>query len=387
MAYAKQRPSGKWQAMYRLPNGAQRSAGTFQLKREARAAAVAAEAKVQRPNWTDPAAAKLTWGEWCEQWWPARAVEPSTLINEESMVQTHLAPQWADIQIGQIRRHDVQAWVNKLISTHTLAPSSARRVLNVLVSSLTAAIDAGLLDANPATRIDIPNAKTSRHVYLTQEQFKALLENVGTPVLNARGDIVSIEPDLHARAIISFLAGTGLRWGEMAGLHWEHLHEDRVEVTNVISAKEIKPYPKSRRSRTVPVPKWVRKLITWTDTRTKPLPYRKGAPEPRTGLVFLSPKGGALDDRNFSRRILEPALQRAGLEDLGLTLHDLRHTYASWLIQAGIPLEVVSDLLGHASWQTTQIYAHLRPTTQADLAVALKDPFAAKLRLVRGRQS
>lgn len=64
----------------------------------------------------------------------------------------------------------------------------------------------------------------------------------------------------------------------------------------------------------------------------------------------------------------------AGLEDLGLTIHDLRHTYASWLVQDGVPLQRVAELLGHASTRTTEIYAHFAPVQHEDIARAMRDP-------------
>ena len=63
-----------------------------------------------------------------------------------------------------------------------------------------------------------------------------------------------------------------------------------------------------------------------------------------------------LDAHLMLRRHWQPALKRAHLEPG--TVHDLRHTYASWLRQAGVDLEVVQRLLGHATILTTQRYTH-----------------------------
>ncbi|MCD7100479.1 tyrosine-type recombinase/integrase [Pseudoclavibacter sp. 13-3] len=325
----------------------------------------------------------MTWGDWCERWWPTRRIEASTAANEEAMVQKHISPQWIDVQLGQIRRGHVQGWVNKLVSDGTLKASSVRRVLNVFVSSLTPSVAEGILEANPAAGVSI-TLEDPEHVFLTREQFKALIESVGTDKVPRSKRRKPFEPDYHAQAVISFLVATGLRWGELAGLHWEQLTETSVTVKNVVSAGEIKPYPKGKKQRVVPLPGWARRLITWEDDGAQPLPYRTGMRRPKTGLVFTGPTGAALDDRNFTRQKLNPALKRAELAHLGFTLHDLRHTYASWLIQDGVRLEQISALLGHASWKTTQIYAHLVPGQDENLSKALRDPFAPELTVLEG---
>lgn len=351
MAWVVKRPSGKWQGKYRSPDGAQRSAGSFSTKRAALKAAVDAE--------NGPELSTLTWGEWVTQWWPTRAIEPATAATEATMVHKHISPTWRSERLSEITRHDVQAWATSLVSGDSaLSPGSARRVLGVLVSSLSGAVDAGIIPANPAVRIKLPPAPRGREVFLSREQFDALIDAI---------------PHKDDALLVLFLANTGLRWGEAAGLHWHNLDMSRgiVTVADVHSEGEIKPYPKGRRMRHVPVFDWV------TENLDEPrsfsgcgIPHREGAC--RSALVFPARGGGVRDDRNFSRRVLKPALEDAGLSHLGVTLHDLRHTYASWLVQGGVSLERIADLLGHASLSTTQIYAHLAPARHDELAAALR---------------
>ena len=93
--------------------------------------------------------------------------------------------------------------------------------------------------------------------------------------------------------------------------------------------------------------------------------------------MFTAAGGGPLDDRNWSRRVLQPALERAGLGDSGYTIYTFRHTYASWLVQAGVPLARVAQLMGHKSITTTEIYAHLAPAVADDVRLALPQPTAS----------
>lgn len=74
-----------------------------------------------------------------------------------------------------------------------------------------------------------------------------------------------------------------------------------------------------------------------------------------------------------------PALKAAGLEHTGATLHDLRHTYASWLAQDGVPLGRIAELRGHRSITTTEIYAHFATARADDIAYAMRDPGGANV--------
>jgi site-specific recombinase XerD len=90
--------------------------------------------------------------------------------------------------------------------------------------------------------------------------------------------------------------------------------------------------------------------------------------------VFESANGGP---RQYTAQGIKKAIERAGLNDLDVakekggkvTIHTLRHTFASRLVQAGVSLAKVSKLLGHSSVTTTEIYAHLAPNEVSEEAV------------------
>lgn len=376
MPWPEKLPSGRYRAMYRLPNGEKRGVpGTFAHKKAAKDAAIEAEGKVKRPGWRDPRAGLTTWREWHSVWWPSRAIEPQSEKTEASLVRNHIMPRWADEPLAEITRHDVQAWATRLV-TENIAPesaeeprfrkpSTARRILNVFVSSLTAAVDAEIIVANPAVRIKLPPNPPAEPAFLTREQYAALADAV---------------PDTDDRALLDFLVGTGLRWGEAAGLHLHNLDlkHGMVTVADVTDGTEIKPYPKGRRVRRVPILQWSVDNLEVPEPRPCGLKHRHARACP-SGLLFPSQTGGVRDDRNFTQRVLQPALKRAGLDHLGLSLHDLRHTYASWLASAGVPLGRIAELLGHRSITTTEIYAHFLPATATDIEHALRDPRGANV--------
>ncbi|MDE2100820.1 MAG: site-specific integrase [Patescibacteria group bacterium] len=347
MPWAEQLPSGKWRAVYRDASGQRRSAGTFDHKRRAETAAAVAETEARKAGWRDPDAGKQTWGTWCESWWNTRAVEPGTLHRDALSRDKHLMARWGKTPIAAITRHDVKAWVTNLSAT--LAPATVQRILYLFSASLNAAIDAEILTANPAAKIRIVKGQTNTMRFLTHDEFSAVADEL---------------PTEYDRALATLLVGTGARWGEGVGVHIPRLDLRRgmLRIAEVWDDEmsRIKPYPKGRKIRDVPMPEWVLEVV-------EPI-----IGERTTGLVFDRGNGRPIIASNWRSRVWYPAVERSGV---GHTrVHDLRHTYASWLIQAGVPLAEVGRLMGHVSPITTQLYAHLADVDSVRILRALPNP-------------
>ncbi|HEY8589484.1 MAG TPA: site-specific integrase, partial [Naasia sp.] len=324
-----------------------RSAGTFTHKRAAEKAAIVAEDEARKLGWRDPDAAGRSWGEWCAEWWPTRSVEQSTLVRDESRRDFRLMPRWKDVPLAAISRQDVRAWAAELAASG-LAPSTVQRCVHLLSASLSAAVDAEILDVNAAQRLKLTVGQRLKERYLAEDEQAALLEQFE-------------EGSVH-RALVALLLGTGMRWGEAAGLQVKRVdfRRGRVRIAEVWDDRNraLKAYPKGRQARDVPLPSWVEQEIA---------PHLQG----RAGHA-LTLNGSVLDYHNWRSRWWAPALERAEIGEL--TIHDLRHTYASMLIQRGVSLAEVGRLLGHKSPQTTQRYAHLAETDDAQVREALPRP-------------
>ncbi len=187
--------------------------------------------------------------------------------------------------------------------------------------------------------------RAPRDRYATQDQAARLL--------------AAIIP--HARPIVATALLTGLRKGNVLGLRWEHINLQAREIT--LRVKDRRPGGKAH---TLPI---VDDLF---------LELIKLGPKER-GPVFVfgvvdCPCISCNDPRRRGqpiktiRRSFEKAVRAAGID--GFRIHDLRHTAASWLVQAGAPLDVVQDVLGHAHLRTTMRYAH-RQTDAKRQAMAL----------------
>ncbi|WP_232314127.1 tyrosine-type recombinase/integrase [Isoptericola dokdonensis] len=168
------------------------------------------------------------------------------------------------------------------------------------------------------------------------------------------------------------LTGTDLRWGEAAGLHRARVDPDRrvLDVLETWSVRGVhmKPYPKGRRRRQVPIPAWIDLAQLQQPAASADCGYEHIEGRCPGALLLATSSGTIVEHAKFSKAFA--AAVRAA--DVGrVRVHDLRHTYASWLIQGGRPLAEVGKLLGHVSPITTQRYAHLAEVDADDILAAL----------------
>lgn len=339
------RPRYKWRGRYRDAAGRMRSK-SFDLKSQALRWAGEEEGKVHRGQRSDVVGARMRWGQWADMWWPARTVEPGTKRRDESRMKVHVRPRWDDVPLIAITRRDVQAWVNTIAAKRS--PSTTRASFYLLSSSLREAVNEGVLVANPCTGVVLPSQPHGQERFLTDVEAGQLLFHL----------------DGRYRLFAELLLGTGLRLSEACGLHAARvdLAAQRIQVIETWDAADgsVKAYPKSRRRRVVPISdELAEQLQRWLDThpptKTCGKPHRAGRCP--SGMLITGPKGAPMHGPNFERRQFHEAIRHAGLGNV--RVHDLRHSYASRLLQQGIPLERVQLLLGHEDIKTSQRYAHL----------------------------
>jgi integrase len=376
MGHIIQTTAGGYRANWRDAAGRQR-AKTFRTKREAAAYLAEVETSLNRGSYVDPHAGRLRFGDYARRWLAARNDEITTAARDASIMRNHVVPRWGSTPLAKIDHLAVQQWVTELGAQ--LSPATVTECFRLTSAVLRTAMRDRLIGHNPCEgvrltrrrRMDTDDRVISRHELVTQ-----LL-----PAVPAR-----------YRALVALAGGTGLRWGECAGLRWDAVDLVAGVVRVVRVAVEVsghvtdKPYPKSRAGRrVVPLPAFVVELLA---------AHRRVYGDGRSGLVFTSRTGEALRRGTFRARIWRPSLVRAGLlgkvvevgkdeivacrqdrtgreqsEEFttrpaaiahivkhaygGLRFHDLRHSYATWLVSAGVPINDVSAVMGHEQTSTT----------------------------------
>ena len=151
------------------------------------------------------------------------------------------------------------------------------------------------------------------------------------------------------------LGYTGLRWGEATALRVCDIDfaRRRIDVRRAFSdvgGKIVLGTPKSHLARTVPLPRFLAAELAACVTGKEP-----------DALVFTVNSGSVVRSANWRQKVFLPARERAGISGQ-FRIHDLRHTAAALMVQAGYPPKMLQAILGHASITTTHdLYGHLYP--------------------------
>lgn len=279
-----------------------------------------------------------TFGQWFDTYLAQlTGITPRTRDDYAAMHRRYLT-ELDPLPLSLITRAHVAGIVNELDRAGK-SPKTIKNVIHMLSSIMALAVDEGHIPRNPTKRVRLPKQELDGHEerYLTHEEAGALIEAT---------------PDYY-RPLVIFLIGSGVRWSEATALQGRDV--DLVNGTirirrawkRVPGGWEVGP-PKSVKANRTINPS-VAALLAVQPLIRKP-----------NDLVFTTPAGNVIRHANFYNRVWLPACKRAGL-DPRPKIHDCRHTFASFLISEGQPLEAVGAQLGHEHGQTTQRYAKLMP--------------------------
>lgn len=281
-------------------------------------------------------------------------IEDGTRLNYTRLWARTWSPLLGHIPANRLARDDIARAVNVLGGRYSAKSLANQRGL--LSSVVARAVEQGHLPKNHARGIRLPRGAEGDRVEM----------RILTPAEFA--DVAARTPE-RWRPLLRFLAGTGCRWGEAVALQ-----VGDVALPNVRIRRALKWSPDNNRK--------VGATKTRRSNRTIAVPPELHAEleaacagKDKSDLVFTAPRGGQVLHRTFWSRVWLPAVEH--LEPRP-RIHDLRHTHASTLLAAGVPIHIVQLRLGHESITTTvNTYGHLMPDAQALAASAASLAFGS----------
>lgn len=231
------------------------------------------------------------------------------------------------------KHRDVRLFAASL-SSDGMSPATVARKLAALRGLFGFLRRTGRVKQNPADLVSAPRAGRKLPRVMTVAQIEALLDSLpaGTPL------------ELRDRAIFELAYSSGLRSEELVDLDL-----DSVDLHGM----SVRAIGKGSRHRQVPLGRPAGEAVSaWLD---------RGRPEllgnPSERALFLSRNGRRLSTSDVARRLAIRVRQAASTA--GISPHDLRHSFATHLLEGGADLRSIQELLGHSSISTTQVYTHL----------------------------
>ena len=252
------------------------------------------------------------------------------------------------------------------IISRGLAESSIRTAYTVLRAVLDTAARDKAIAQNQAQAVRRPKVTGKEAAYLTPDQVRSLL--------------VAAEGSRYA-PLFALLVNSGLRRGEALALHWSDIDfgakllRVRGTLARVDGELVVTETKTAKSRRVIPLSPTAEKVLRDMRTRQMAERLRAGPLWQPTPYAFTTELGEPCDPRN-ALRALKAAAKRANLPST-VGLHTLRHSAASVMLSAGVPLKVVSEIFGHASVAITgDVYGHVSPDVSREALTRLSDALA-----------
>ena len=358
------RKDGRYVAQLRLENG-KKQQRYFKTEKEAHVALrKMLQEKEQGMLLTGPQQTlKAYLDQWLEQV-HKHVIRISTYAMYRRVIDKHIIPTLGHIRLQRLTPQQVQAFYAQKIE-QGYSPHWVKKFHIVLHAALENAVKWNLVAKNVCDLVKPPAVRRQEMQALTPEQARKLIEA-------ARED--------KLEAFLTLAVATGMRRGELLGLHWQDIDFEAgclyvrrsVGRIGALGIRESEPKTQSGKRR-IELPTFVLQTLQRHHEQQEVDQKSVGDRWRAQDIVFCNRYGGYIEISNLHvafKRVLE----RAGLPDI--RLHDLRHSAASILLSMGVNPKIVQELLGHSHISITlDIYSHIFPSMQKDAMQRLDDLF------------
>jgi integrase len=301
-------------------------------------------------------ATTITLNEYAQRWLKQMnaAVKPQTMLRYESILRTHVLPEIGAIKMVDLNRSTVKNWL--IAKQSVKSKSTAHHCYRVLHVIFEEALDDRLLRANPISRLGrklkLATKSEEKHKAFTAPELTKFLETID-----------AYFPE--SSALFSTLAWTGGRIGEVQALQWSNLDwsAKQLRVEGNMTRAGDTGTPKSRAGyRAIDLPSPLVDTLRQLKNKMDEQALETGK-EP-TGIFFDGYNATASTVQKWLYKVnkqFKTALKLADVKE-SMTVHGLRHTYASLMLQRGCPIQWVQQQLGHSTiGMTVDLYGRHLP--------------------------
>jgi len=352
----RQRPDGRWEARYTYRQGYKSESKSIYGKTQEEVRKKLQKVLADINYGAHIEDTKITVGAWLEIYLndiKKLSIKQSTHNNYSGLYRHLKDAPISKIPLKSLRADDIQKFINDKSKTD-LSARSIKHIHTFLRAALEQAVKQDLIVKNVAKMVTLPKIPKYERRILSVEEQASLVKVLDTEDMGFA---------------ILFCLMTGLRRGELFGLRWSDVDfkTGRISINQSLArlkcedgkSRLIFGTPKTKSSvRTIPLlPELVIKLKAHQKRQIEKR-FKLGDKWQQNDLVFCSEFGTPYDPNNL-KRPLTRLTERAGITEY-IGIHALRHTFATRALENGIPLKVVSEMLGHSSIaMTADIYSHV----------------------------
>lgn len=356
----------RWQVRYRNPEGKSRNR-SFERQVDADRFMASISVDLHRGTYIDPKSGSILFQELASKWLASRTADTSTLIQNELHVRKHMLPYWGGKSAGGIKHSDIQSWISDLQQIG-LSPKYIRLIVINFRLILEVAVNDELIQNNPVNyaKLQLPTPAKLRVEVWTQVQVSK---------------VIASHPR-HLRLMPLLGATCGLRQGEILGLRLQDIDFEKLELNvrqqiKLIDTKPTPALPKFKKTRVVPLPKFVADELSQFLEFAEVLSGERSFSPGIGGILFTLRERKPINKNYYNTTYWHPAILSAGLlRSRSNGTHALRHFCASTWLEHGVSIRAVAEYLGHSDpGFTLRIYTHLMPKTDERARLAFEGLF------------